>query len=172
MSAGQVIGRSHQRRGPSLRSRPRRPTRVIRETVAALPQTQRAVITLRDMIGCTPEETCNALGLTDTNQRVLLHRARTKVRAALEAAFDTTEARCVNEMDCKELVEAITAYLDGALPAADRRRFDAHLAECPYCTEYLEQMRKTIARLGTIDETALSHEARERLLNAFRDWRS
>jgi RNA polymerase sigma-70 factor (ECF subfamily) len=65
---------------------------VIRDTIAALPQTQRAVITLRDMIGCTPEETCNTLGLTDTNHRVLLHRARTKVRAALEAAFDTTEA--------------------------------------------------------------------------------
>jgi RNA polymerase sigma-70 factor (ECF subfamily) len=66
--------------------------RVIREAVAALPETQRAVITLRDMIGCSTEETCNALGVTDTNQRVLLHRARTKVRAALEAAFDTTEA--------------------------------------------------------------------------------
>jgi RNA polymerase sigma-70 factor (ECF subfamily) len=65
---------------------------VIRETVAALPQAQRAVITLRDMIGCTAQETCNALGLTDTNHRVLLHRARTKVRTALEAAFDTTEA--------------------------------------------------------------------------------
>lgn len=65
---------------------------VIREAVASLPQAQRAVITLRDMVGCSPEETCNALGLTDTNQRVLLHRARTKVRAALEAAFDTTEA--------------------------------------------------------------------------------
>jgi RNA polymerase sigma-70 factor (ECF subfamily) len=65
---------------------------VIRDTVEALPETQRAVITLRDMIGCTSEETCNALGVTDTNQRVLLHRARTKVRAALEAAFDTTEA--------------------------------------------------------------------------------
>jgi RNA polymerase sigma-70 factor, ECF subfamily len=64
---------------------------VIRETVAALPQTQRAVITLRDMIGCTPEETCKTLGFTDTHHRVLLHRARTKVRAALEAAFDTTE---------------------------------------------------------------------------------
>jgi RNA polymerase sigma-70 factor (ECF subfamily) len=64
---------------------------VIRDVVAALPQAQRAVITLRDMIGCTPEETCNTLRLTDTNQRVLLHRARTKVRAALEAAFDTTE---------------------------------------------------------------------------------
>jgi RNA polymerase sigma-70 factor (ECF subfamily) len=67
-------------------------TRIIRETVAALPHAQRAVITLRDMIGCTPQETCNALGLTDTNQRVLLHRGRTRVRAALEAAFDAMEA--------------------------------------------------------------------------------
>lgn len=65
--------------------------RIIRETVAALPEAQRAVITLRDMIGCTAEEACNTLGLTDTNQRVLLHRARTKVRAALEATFDTME---------------------------------------------------------------------------------
>ena len=62
--------------------------RVIHDTVAALPELQRAVITLRDMIGCTPQETCNTLGLTDTNHRVLLHRARTKVRAAVEAAFD------------------------------------------------------------------------------------
>jgi RNA polymerase sigma-70 factor (ECF subfamily) len=66
--------------------------RIIRGTVARLPEAQRAVITLRDMIGCTAEETCNALDVTDTNQRVLLHRARTKVRAALEAAFDAMEA--------------------------------------------------------------------------------
>lgn len=65
--------------------------RLVRDAVAKLPETQRAVITLRDMIGCTPQETCNALGLTDTNHRVLLHRARTRVRAALEAAFDATE---------------------------------------------------------------------------------
>jgi anti-sigma factor RsiW len=74
-------------------------------------------------------------------------------------------------MACQELVEAITAYLEGTLPDPDRRRFDAHLVECPYCTEYLEQMRETIARLGTVDETTLSDEARERLLVAFRDWR-
>ena len=78
----------------------------------------------------------------------------------------------MNEMACKELVEEITAYLDGTLADADRRRFDAHLASCPYCTEYLEQMRQTIARLGTLDETALSTDACERLLAAFRDWRS
>jgi RNA polymerase sigma-70 factor (ECF subfamily) len=66
-------------------------TQVIRATVATLPQAQKAVITLRDMVGCTPAETCRALGLTDANQRVLLHRARTKVRAALEAAFERME---------------------------------------------------------------------------------
>ncbi|MGG7380574.1 anti-sigma factor family protein, partial [Escherichia coli] len=52
-------------------------------------------------------------------------------------------------MACNELVDAITAYLDGTLPDHDRRRFDAHVAECPLCTEYLAQMRDTIARLGT-----------------------
>lgn len=76
-----------------------------------------------------------------------------------------------DEMACKELVETITAYLDDALPAADRRRFDEHLAECPACSEYLCQMRKTVARIGTFDEATLSEEARERLLAAFRDWR-
>lgn len=78
----------------------------------------------------------------------------------------------MTEMDCKELVEVITAYLDGALPDADRRRFDTHLENCPYCTEYLEQMRTTIVRLGTLDEGTLSHDAREQLLVAFRNWRT
>jgi RNA polymerase sigma-70 factor (ECF subfamily) len=65
--------------------------RVIHEAVAALPDAQREVITLRDVLGYDAEETCNALGLTGTNQRVLLHRARTKVRAAVEAALGATE---------------------------------------------------------------------------------
>ena len=77
----------------------------------------------------------------------------------------------MSEMACKELVDAITAYLDGTLASTDRRRFDAHLAGCPYCTEYLAQMRATIDRLGRIDETALSPDTREQLLAAFRDWR-
>lgn len=52
--------------------------------IGALPENQRAVITLRDVEGLSAEEACNVLGLSETNQRVLLHRARAKVRAALE----------------------------------------------------------------------------------------
>lgn len=52
--------------------------------VAELPANQREVLTLRDIEGMTSEEVCNVLGITEINQRVLLHRARAKVRQALE----------------------------------------------------------------------------------------
>jgi RNA polymerase sigma-70 factor (ECF subfamily) len=58
------------------------------EAIEALPATQRAVITLRDVEGWSSEEVRNALDLSETNQRVLLHRARSKVRAALESYLE------------------------------------------------------------------------------------
>jgi RNA polymerase sigma-70 factor (ECF subfamily) len=54
------------------------------EAIDALPASQRAVISLRDLEGWSAEEVCNALDVSETNQRVLLHRARSKVRQALE----------------------------------------------------------------------------------------
>jgi RNA polymerase sigma-70 factor (ECF subfamily) len=57
---------------------------VIRRTIERLPPAQRAVLTLRDIEGFSSDEVCNALELTETNGRVLLHRARAKVREALE----------------------------------------------------------------------------------------
>ncbi|HEV2711706.1 MAG TPA: sigma-70 family RNA polymerase sigma factor [Gaiellaceae bacterium] len=60
----------------------------IQAAIEALPDNQRAVITLRDVEGWSAEEVCNALELSETNQRVLLHRARSKVRGALERYFD------------------------------------------------------------------------------------
>ena len=57
---------------------------VIDRAIAALPEQQRQVIELRDVQGWPSEEVCNVLDLSETNQRVLLHRARSKVRAALD----------------------------------------------------------------------------------------
>jgi RNA polymerase sigma-70 factor (ECF subfamily) len=59
--------------------------------IEALPQQQRAVITLRDVEGFPPGEVSDLLGITDGNQRVLLHRARAKVRAAIEAQLGAAE---------------------------------------------------------------------------------
>ena len=57
----------------------------VRRAVATLPPAQRQVVTLRDIQGFSSDEVCGLLHLTDANQRVLLHRGRSKVRAALEA---------------------------------------------------------------------------------------
>jgi RNA polymerase sigma-70 factor (ECF subfamily) len=60
----------------------------IQEAIDTLPVGQREVITLRDIEGCTSEEACDLLGVSEANQRVLLHRARCKVRRALERYFE------------------------------------------------------------------------------------
>jgi RNA polymerase sigma-70 factor, ECF subfamily len=64
---------------------------VILDAISQLPVAQRELLVLRDLGGLTAAETCNVLGLTDTNQRVLLHRSRSRVRNALEHYFDATE---------------------------------------------------------------------------------
>jgi anti-sigma factor RsiW len=76
------------------------------------------------------------------------------------------------DMSCKELVEAITDYLEGTMAPEDRGRFEAHLELCPFCVDYMEQMRVTIAALGTLSEGSIAPDRREQVLAAFSDWRS
>jgi RNA polymerase sigma-70 factor (ECF subfamily) len=59
----------------------------LRQAIAALPETQQEVIRLRDIEQWTSQEVCNVLGISETNQRVLLHRARSRVRRGLESYF-------------------------------------------------------------------------------------
>jgi anti-sigma factor RsiW len=77
-----------------------------------------------------------------------------------------------DEMTCRELVEVITDYIEGTLPGHDRRRFEQHLGDCPYCVTYLAQMRETIQALGELPEESIPPQAREELLETFRRWRA
>ena len=74
-------------------------------------------------------------------------------------------------LSCQELVELVTDYLEGALDDRTVRRFEEHLALCPGCETYLDQMRETAARLGTIPAETLTEEMQATLLSAFRDFR-
>jgi RNA polymerase sigma-70 factor, ECF subfamily len=65
---------------------------VVRDAMRQLPPAQQEVMTLRDVEGWTSSETCDALNISETNQRVLLHRARSKVRRALEQYFEGSQA--------------------------------------------------------------------------------
>ena len=75
-------------------------------------------------------------------------------------------------LSCQELVELVSDYLEDALSRSDRARFERHIADCPHCTAYLEQMRTTLAVLGRLEEESLPPAARDELLAAFRDWKS
>jgi len=77
----------------------------------------------------------------------------------------------VPELTCQELVEVVTDYLEGAMPAPQRLLFEEHLAFCDWCRTYLEQIRATIRLTGAIEEETFTPEARETLLAAFRDWK-
>jgi anti-sigma factor RsiW len=73
-------------------------------------------------------------------------------------------------VECREVVELVTAYLERALPAETTALVEAHLRTCDGCTAYVEQMRRTIAIEGRVDPDALPAEAEERLRTAFRGW--
>ena len=72
---------------------------------------------------------------------------------------------------CREFVELVTDYLEGALPDAERARFEAHLAECDGCDGYLEDMRRLVGSLHDAPEPQVDAATREVLLRAFRDLR-
>jgi anti-sigma factor RsiW len=78
----------------------------------------------------------------------------------------------VEQLSCRELVELVTDYLEGALPADERARFEEHIAGCGGCKTYLEQIRQTIAALGHLPLDGLTPEAERILLGAFRGWRA
>lgn len=76
----------------------------------------------------------------------------------------------MEDLSCQELVELVTDYLEGTLAPEEHARFDAHLAECPGCDRYVEQMRTTVALVGVSADFESRPEVTG-LLEAFRDWK-
>ena len=79
--------------------------------------------------------------------------------------------RLIGDYPCAQLVEALTDYLEGAMPAVERTRFERHLKKCKGCRIYVEQFRRTIEESGrlTVDDVdALPERARGELMEAFR----
>ncbi len=76
------------------------------------------------------------------------------------------------DLVCRQAVGLVTDYLEGALPRADRRRLERHLAHCPNCTEYLTQIRRTIELTGSIEPTDLTEQMQEDFIELYRLWRA
>ncbi len=76
------------------------------------------------------------------------------------------------DLVCKQAVELVTLYLEGALTRRQRRRFEAHLRNCPNCSAYLEQIRATIKLTGSVEPDDLSPDAQAELTDLYRRWRA
>jgi hypothetical protein len=76
-----------------------------------------------------------------------------------------------DDLTCRELVELVTDYLEGALSTVERERFEWHLRRCAVCPGYVDQLRTTIQALGRLRVEDVPDAAREPLLAAFRTWK-
>ena len=73
---------------------------------------------------------------------------------------------------CRQAVGLMTDYLDGVLSRHDRERLEAHLADCPHCSEYLAQIKLVAATAGRVEPDELTPEALDDLVALYRRWRS
>jgi len=73
-------------------------------------------------------------------------------------------------LSCREVVDLLSDYLDGSLPRRTRDRVEAHLATCPDCTAYVDQLRTTIGLVGRLHEDDVPEPVLDELMRAFRDW--
>ena len=75
------------------------------------------------------------------------------------------------KLSCKQVSEAVTDYLEGALTFFDRLRFQMHLGMCFACRNYLRQMKQTIRTLGKLPAEPIPSKVRDELLERFKDWK-
>lgn len=74
-------------------------------------------------------------------------------------------------LTCKELVEVVTDYVEGAMDAGDRERFEGHVEDCPGCRAIVTQFRTTIELTGRLTEDQVSDAQLDAMREVFRRWR-
>ena len=77
-----------------------------------------------------------------------------------------------NDMSCKELVELVTDYLEGALSPARPAALELHIGKCEWCKLYIDQVRLTVKADGKLTEDSLNPQAKEEVLAVFRNWKN
>lgn len=76
-----------------------------------------------------------------------------------------------HKLNCQEVVNLVTEYLEAALLPATREQFEQHLADCPGCQTYLEQIQQTITMLRALAEEPMFPETKQQLLQVFQTWK-
>jgi Predicted transmembrane transcriptional regulator (anti-sigma factor) len=94
-----------------------------------------------------------------------------KILARISLKKSNTSIITTKTLTCKEVVELVTDYLEGVLPSEKRAELEAHLADCPGCTNYIEQMRLTIGVLRNLSQEPVFPATKEELVQAFRQWK-
>ena len=74
-------------------------------------------------------------------------------------------------LTCRDISQIVTDYLEGAMDASERARFEYHLSLCPDCVRYVDQMRATVNALGRVPAQPIPAELEQKLLERFRDWK-
>jgi RNA polymerase sigma factor (sigma-70 family) len=158
---------------------------VVEAALTTLPIRQRAVVTARDVLGLSAMDVAVLYRLSEGNQRVLLHRARAKLRGVVEryAAGEPVEGsitaprprgRAVavpagdGALACRQLVELVDDYLDASLDPGLRVRVEEHLSGCDHCRGYVEQVRRVLDVTALLDMPEPGAAPFTRLLDALR----
>ncbi len=95
----------------------------------------------------------------------------TRLLAHLPLKKRKTNTTIKQKLACKEVVELVTDYLEGVLLPEQRAQLEEHLADCPGCRNYIEQVRLTISMLHHLAQESVFPETKEELLVLFQQWK-
>ena len=141
---------------------------VIKRAIEDLPPAQRVVITCETWPAAALRRYA-ALSMSRTGTSACFCTGPGRTCGARSRGIWMAESH--DHLSCQEVVELVTGYLDGALPAEEAALFEQHLNFCEGCVWYLEQIKTTVETLGEVREEDIPSEAKDRLVSAFRDWR-